>query len=187
MKLMVIGNGQSRQNVNLKSLNCITVGCNAIHRDFCVDHLVCVDRKMAQEASLHPRLYTRQDWISSFPKAIPVPPLPYDGDKRHDEPFNWGSGPYAVLIACKLSTDIHLLGFDLYSEDKKINNLYKDTENYNDYTHRAIDPRYWIAQIGKLFEIYPAKQFTIHQPEGWELPKYWCKENVSVDNETFFK
>ena len=185
--MLVIGNGESRSNINIDSIEDTKVGCNAILRDFSVDHLVCVDRKMMREAitnKYQAKLYTRKDWFDEF-KAYPntntVPDLPYKGTQRPDEPFHWGSGPYAVLVACNLSDTINLLGFDLYSKNKNVNNIYKDSKNYNSSDHHAIDPRYWIYQIGKLFEIYPTKKFKIYQETDWNLPEAWIKPNVSLD------
>ena len=185
--MLVIGNGESRIGIDINSINGTKVGCNAILRDCDVDHLVCVDRKMAREAinKKYPaQIYTRNDWWNEF-KAYPnmqkVPKLPYKGDLRPDDPFHWGSGPYAVLIACLKTDHIELLGFDLHSKNKNINNVYKDTQNYNQSDHRAIDPRYWIYQIGKLISIYPQKHFKIYQEKGWNLPEAWNFPNVSLD------
>ena len=132
-----------------------------------------------------PRIYTRADWIHEFKKETrvnTVPELPYKGKERPDQPFQWGSGPYAVLVgALTLSNKVNLLGFDLYSETKNINNIYKGTQNYNKEDYRAVDPRYWIHQIGKVFKHHKAKQFIIYQKDGWELPKAWNYPNVSLD------
>ena len=111
-----------------------------------------------------------------------VPDLPYKGTERPDEPFQWGSGPYAVLLACTMGNDIRLVGFDLHSKSKYMNNIYKDTTNYNKSDHHAIDPRYWIHQIGKLIHIFPYKHFTIYNDNDWTLPESWKMPNVSVDN-----
>ena len=112
-----------------------------------------------------------------------VPDLPYVGDQRPDDPIHWGAGPYAVLLAAKLTTDdIHLLGFDLHSVDKLVNNVYKDTANYSLAHKSAVDPRYWIYQIGKIFKHYPTTQFVVHN-DNFELPKAWKQSNVSLDND----
>ena len=49
---VVIGNGESRGSLDLANLkNTVTlIGCNAIHRDIVVDHLVCCDQRMVKEA-----------------------------------------------------------------------------------------------------------------------------------------
>ena len=184
---IAIGNGESRTGINLTNLsNRITVGCNAVVRDFPVSHLVCVDRRMVREALQHTNcpdnVYTRQDWISEFKyssKVLPVPQLPYQGTSRVDDPFHWGSGPYAVLKAAMLADRIELIGFDLWSNDKHINNLYKGTNNYNSVDHRAIDPRYWIHQVSMVFTHFPDKYFTIYNLAEWQLPDSWCLANVT--------
>ena len=188
--MLVIGNGESRASVNINKLNYTKIGCNAIHRDFKVDHLVCVDRKMVTEAvendtNEHALIYTREDWINKYNQynnVRTVPVLPYTGKNRWDEAFQWGSGPYAVLLGAKLSQDVSLLGFDLHSNTNTVNNIYKGTSNYDAKDKRAVDPRYWIHQIGKVFEIYRKRNFTIYQTDNWELPTAWKYPNVTVDN-----
>jgi len=130
-------------------------------------------------------IYTRPDWVDRYvAQGIrTVPTLPYKGEKRWDEPFQWGSGPYAVLIAALFAREryVNLIGFDLWSQTKKINNIYKDTPNYENSDYRSVDPRYWIHQRGKLFELYPNKTFKIYQNSNWVLPKAWIHPNVMVD------
>ena len=189
--MLVIGNGESRASVNINKLNYTKIGCNAILRDFKVDTLVCVDKRMLVEAvnsSYHKnaKVYTRKNLFVQhrLEKNIRmVPNLPYVGSERPDDPIHWGAGPYAVLLAAKMTTDdIHLLGFDLYGVDNKVNNIYKDTVNYSMSIKRAVDPRYWIYQIGKVFECFPDTRFVVHQLDNWVLPKAWKYSNVSLDN-----
>jgi len=181
-----IGNGESRAGIDIDSLKGIKVGCNAIVRDYTVDCLVCVDRRMVSEAldnKFANKILTRKDWLSRFPNdnVHAVPDIPYEGTERVDEAFQWGSGPYAVLQASLQSKKIKLIGFDLYSYTKRINNMYKDTANYDPSDKGAIDPRYWIHQIGKVFECFPNKKYIIYQTPDWSLPKAWKHANVSVD------
>jgi hypothetical protein len=125
-------------------------------------------------------IYTRKDW-SHFFKNKPVtllPDLPYTGNTRPDEPFQWGSGPYAVLIAATLDDRVNLFGFDLHSDNPYVNNIYKDTANYDAATKPAIDPRYWIYQISKVFECYSDKYFTVYNRSDWKLPESWNLANV---------
>jgi hypothetical protein len=187
--MLVIGNGESRKGIDLNKHFDTKIGCNAIHRDFHVDHLICVDRRMVQQAidanvNETSTVYTRSDWIDSYKnkqKVKQVPKLPYEGTERWDEPFQWGSGPYAVLLAAGLAKEVKLLGFDLFSETKNVNNIYKDTVGYNKSTKNAVDPRYWIHQIGMVFKLYNKCKFIIYQKNNWNLPKAWKYINVSVD------
>ena len=188
--MLVIGNGESRKDIDLPSINEITIGCNAIYRDFNVHHLVCADKRMVNEAldldaNLTSLIYTREEYFKRFKtkRLREVPALPYAGMERPDQPIHWGSGPYAVLLGARLTKDsnVKLLGFDLYSKDGKTNNIYKDTNNYSLSSKRAVDPNYWIYQIGKVFECFPKIKFTIYQDDGWQLPKAWKYPNVKVD------
>ena len=184
---MVIGNGESRKSIDVKLLPDNIVACNAFCRDRYAEHLICVDRRMVDEAyetQNYGHLYTRQDWLGSkkhIPHLKTVPQLPYKPEIRADEPFHWGSGPYAVLLAAKLSPSVEIVGFDLYSNDKKVNNMYKDTKHYDKSEKSAVDPKYWIHQIGKIFELYPRRKFVIFQDVDWELPKAWNHPNVLLD------
>ena len=187
--MLAIGNGESRKGIDLNKHFDTKIGCNAIHRDFHVDHLICVDRRMVQQAidanvNETSTVYTRSDWIDSYKnkqKVKQVPKLPYEGTERWDEPFQWGSGPYAVLLGAKLSKEVKLIGFDLHSKTKTVNNVYKDTIGYDASTKNAVDPRYWIHQIGQVFKWYPKRKFTIYQLDNWQIPQNWKLANVSVD------
>lgn len=190
--MWAIGNGESRLLVSIKDLKGPKVGCNAIHRDHHIDHLICVDRRMMDEAlhhnsNLNTILYTRPEWYQryhGFLHVRKVPELPYQGTERWDESFQWGSGPYAVLLSAMFTKikKVNLIGFDLHSKTKTINNIYKGTPNYDDINHRAIDPRYWIHQIGMVFKCFPETIFTIYQEMDWQLPTTWNQPNVKVDN-----
>jgi hypothetical protein len=189
--MLVIGNGESRQGIDIDSLDCKKVGCNAIMRDYKVDHLVCCDRRMVEESiqtgyNNLAYVYTRKDWIAYFSKhkhIRQVPELPYKGDQRPDDPFHWGSGPYAVLLASKLTDNsiVKLIGFDLYSSNKKVNNVYKGTKNYANSESRAVDPRYWIYQIAKVFESFPNIRYEVYVNDDWEIPKFWNQSHVKID------
>lgn len=188
--MIVLGNGESRALIDVNLLDDEKIGCNAIMRDFKVDHLVCVDKRMLQEAITssyhkHAKIYTRKDWFVRYrlEKNIRmVPELPYQGTDRWDNPFHWGSGPYAVLLGALKASHVKMIGFDLYSANKNVNNIYKGTENYQPINSRAVDPRYWIYQIGKVFEIFPHVKFQVYSSSDWNCPTQWKKSNVIVDS-----
>lgn len=183
---LVVGNGQSRATINLNLLkNKFTIiGCNAICRDYDIDHVVCVDRRMVKEALTQKvsNIYTREDWKRYFPgpDVQTVPNLPYQGNNRWDNPFHWGSGPYALLLSATMEPDeCHIIGFDLHSTNSTVNNIYKGTDNYVDKNHRPVDPRYWLKQNAKVFELFPKIHFTIYNNEDWILPNEWQLDNVT--------
>ena len=193
---LVIGNGESRSRIDLDSFkkDNVLIGCNAIHRDIIVDHLVCCDRRMVNEAVKNPdtantEIYVREDWFKyynenqHYKNIKKIPDLPYIGEAKRDQPEHWGSGGYAVLVAADLGfKDISLIGFDLYSKDNKVNNIYKDTANYADSNSHSIDHSYWVYQISKVFEYYPNTTFTIINESTWTTPIEWQKNNVSFRN-----
>ena len=194
--MLVIGNGESRQSINIDLSNEIKIGCNGILRDYRVRHLICVDRKMVNEAlsaeyNKDSFIYTRKDWFATYAEnknLRMVPELPYAGSERADDPFNWGSGPYAVLQGAELArnhkTDkiIKMIGFDLYgTKENLINNVYKDTENYELSIRKPVDPKYWIYQISKVFEEFTDLQFVVYTKDNWTIPKSWKKRHVQFD------
>lgn len=197
-KVAVFGNGESRRSVDIESFrtDSIIIGCNAIHRDTHVDHLICCDRKMAEEATDNPEtknslIYVRDEHYHYFRKIRKnknirsLPDLPYQGARRADIPTHWGSGAYAVLIGCLLvPEEINLVGFDLYSNNGLVNNIYKGTNNYKGINGSAVDPTYWIYHISKLITCFPNIKFKIHNSKNWSLPLQWQQRNVEIITET---
>ena len=171
--MLVIGNGESRQGLNIDGYERTKIGCNAIYRDHYVHHLICCDRRMvieAQENNYKGTLYTRSDWVGQFKGVETVPLLPYEGDTRPDDPWHWGSGPYAVLLASRLCYEfkqpVHLIGFDVDMGDV-VNNIYAGTKNYAEQGSRPIDPSYWIYQMNKVFEHSKDIQFIYYNNKPW--------------------
>ena len=193
---LVIGNGESRFRINLNDFKDthVLVGCNAIHRDCVVDHLICCDHRMVREALENPKtvnstIHVRDNWHHYFRKIEKnknvklLPDLPYQGERRPDKAMHWGSGPYAVLVAAQLNLPVvSLVGFDLYGKQEQVNNIYKGTSNYSHPISNAVDPSYWIYQIGKLFSLFPDIQFNIINTEGWILPTEWQHDNVKKES-----
>ena len=131
----IIGNGESRRGFDISPLKSFStvIGCNAIYRDFITEYLVCADKHMCQQAvnavGKGTTIYTRDNWASQFanwPNVKQFPKLPYSGDKRQDEPFHWGTGPYAGVLGLTFKPKaIFMIGFDLHPLEKdKINNMY---------------------------------------------------------------
>lgn len=184
----VIGNGESRTKVNFNDLRGIKIGCNASYRDINLDYLVAVDRRMVEEAltnDFQKTIYTRDDWMSIFlgyPNVTVLPSLPYTGDLKQDDPWHWGSGPHACNLAASMGfKEIHLWGFDLWGIDEKVNNVYKGTSNYDPTDKNAVDPRFWIYQLAKCFELYPEVTWIQNQLENWKQPESWNFENLLIN------
>jgi len=191
---LVIGNGESRKDFTLTNFsnNYKLIGCNAVHRDIEVDHLVCCDRRMVEESihsenTLNTKIYARHDWFKYYRKIkkdkriYQVPELPYIGNLKQDQPIHWGSGTYAVLLAATLSQRVCLIGFDLYPVSEKVNNLYKNTNNYSKAAANPVDYSFWEYQIGKVFQHFPNNEFVVLNTPDWKMPKVWNRPNVKFE------
>ena len=171
------------------------VGCNALFRDHNLEYVVACDRHMCQEAAntvgKNTTIYTRDRWYKQFafwPNVKCVPELPYEGDKRQDDPFHWGTGQFAGLVALSFKPKaIFLVGMDLYGlgtekKPENVNNIYKGSKGYT-YIKRPVDPSYWIYQFNKLFEHSECRWIVVNQ-EGWKMPDEW-KANKNVFQDTY--
>jgi hypothetical protein len=190
----IIGNGESRRGFDLQPLKSFStvVGCNAQFRDYVFDYFVCCDRHMCQEAAntvgKGTVIYTRDDWYRQFaiwPNVKRLPDLPYTGDRRQDEPFHWGTGPYAGVVALNFKPKaVFMLGFDLHPIEKDtVNNIYRNTKGY-EYIKRPVDPSYWIHQFHKLFESDPDIRWIVVNTPDWKMPEEWTKHK-NVFQETY--
>lgn len=200
--VVVIGNGESRASINLQKLTGVItlVGCNAVHRDAIVDHLVCVDDRMVKEylTNINNKstlIYVRNHasrWFKHHPyikNFRELPETPEQTTARIDQSRNWGSGPFSLLVASQLPEveTLYLLGFDLYGNGNKINNIYKNTKNYSRSDSYSVDPSYWILQSAKIFKKYSTLKYKIINNENWLMPKEWSLPNVEFLNIEEFK
>jgi hypothetical protein len=144
MTAFVLGNGVSRQSVDLLKLNKLgpIYGCNALYREHTPTVLVATDRPIAtaiQESgySLTNRFYTRKPMANSGAMAVP---RTYYGNS---------SGPIACAIAAlDGNTEIYLLGFDLGpTKNNTFNNVYAGTEFYKKTGDRPVYSGNWIRQL----------------------------------------
>lgn len=182
----VLGNGESRSSVDLEACkkHGLTVGCNAIVRDFHPHVISAADQRMVEQVkatNYQGKIYTRPDWNEKL-SVEAYPELPYQSDKREDNPWHWNSGPHAVNVACqakhagwftKKTNLCFLLGFDLTQTDV-CNNIYKDTDGYD---NKVVDPKYWHHQLNQLFVNYPQVTFVWVAPKSYKCPIKWTKHD----------
>ncbi len=190
----IIGNGKSRLGFDITPMKKFStvIGCNAQFRDYNFDYFVCADKHMCQEAvntvGKNTNIYTRDRWHKEFamwPNVKKLPDLPYSGDKRQDEPFHWGTGPYAGVLAGTFKPKaIFMIGFDLWQlpGQKEDNNIYRNSKGY-EYIKRPVDPSYWIHQFAKLFEHIDSRWIVVNRPD-WKMPDEWSK-NKNVFQESY--
>jgi hypothetical protein len=198
---LVLGNGESRCCVDLNLLKdkFAFIGCNGIHRDITVDHLICCDQRMIveslkNESTKNSLIYVRAMYYRQYRKIQKqknvrlLPEVPTTGQNKRDDPTHWGSGPYAVLVASVLGfQNITLLGFDLYGNKEKVNNIYKNTTNYSKGDTRAVDHSFWLYQIQQVFLTYPETNYKIVNISDWAMPSEWKKDNITFENIDSFR
>lgn len=198
---LVLGNGESRCCVDLNLLKdkFAFIGCNGIHRDITVDHLICCDQRMIveslkNESTKNSLIYVRAMYYRQYRKIQKqknvrlLPEVPTTGQNKRDDPIHWGSGPYAVLVASVLGfQNITLLGFDLYGNKEKVNNIYKNTPNYSKGDTRAVDHSFWLYQIQQVFLTHPETNYKIVNISDWAMPSEWKKDNITFENIDSFR
>jgi len=148
----VLGNGQSRLNLNLNELKTrgTIYGCNALYREFEPDFLVAVDTKMVNEII-----------ASGWHKNHSVWTNPNKGitSKSNINLFSphkgWSSGPTALWMASQQKfTHIYIFGFDYQGIEGKVNNVYADTFNYKKSQDAATFFGNWLSQTEKTVKEY---------------------------------
>jgi hypothetical protein len=87
------------------------------------------------------------------------------------------------VASLKSPSEVHLLGFDLWSNTGLVNNLYKGSPNYASQQSRKVSPDFWIYQLKKIFEHFDQINFIQHQTTDWKTPSQW----LSIKNLTFVK
>lgn len=125
MIVTVIGNGVSRAPIPLDKIKGITIGCNAVYRDFTPDYLCVVDHAITKE--IHESNYSGVVYYRHMTlKRLGLNPK----TNWHTPAFLNGenTGNAAILLADDLgATQIDLLGFDGVSQK-----LYPDTAQNKD-------------------------------------------------------
>ena len=147
----------------------------------------CVKRPPTQLVKIQPFTLGKTG-INNWPNVKKVPDLPYEGDKRQDDPFHWGTGQFAALVGMSFKPKaVFLVGIDLWGLGKEqkpenVNNIYKGSKGYT-YIKRPVDPSYWIYQFSKLFEHSECRWIIVNQ-EGWKMPEEW-NEHKNVFQDTY--
>lgn len=153
----VIGNGTSRQCLNVSSLltQGVVYGCNAQYREFTPHYLIAVDVKMVNE--IIESGYHKQHAVWTNPnKGIQT--------KHHVNFFSphkgWSSGPTALWFAASQQHPaIYIFGFDYQGLGGKFNNVYADTHNYKKTTDAATYYGNWLSQTEKVIKEFRATRF----------------------------
>lgn len=83
-----------------------------------------------------------------------------DTIKNIDFPKGWSAGNTTIHLACQEGAkEIYMVGFDLSSPDKLINNIYKGTDYYFPENAKGFRPVNWMNQLKTVFKEFPDTQF----------------------------
>lgn len=172
----VIGNGESRVAFDLNTLKGkgTTFGCNALHRDFWPDFLICVDHSMRGEIANS----------SKYPKEKVV-------FKYRDRGF--ASGPCALSVASDRGHNpIFILGFDTCwtphqtTQDENvvpaINNVYKNTEHYAGSKNPLVSYSSWVNHTAKVMDEHPDTKYYqvgVHTLKPSAGEDDWVQDNLA--------
>lgn len=174
----VLGNGESRQNINPAELSRhgAVYGCNALYRTFSPDVLVATDHGIAREiqesgySSQH-RFYTRRPLKDSKANTLP------------SSYFGYSSGPAATGIACDDGCHcVYLLGFDLGpSTAGRFNNVYAGTPHYKP---QGADPTFagnWQRQlVGLMDKFYQVQFYRVMGAESAVVQEFVMRKNYQA-------
>jgi len=83
------------------------------------------------------------------------------GDKKTPKDHGWSCGPTSGYVSIKQEKpkEIFLIGHDLYSATKHVNNIYKSTKNYVAQQNAPTPCVNWIRQWYTLFQWFPEVKF----------------------------
>lgn len=152
----VLGNGVSRQLVNLNELKTHgrIYGCNALYRDFTPDVLVSTDKPISETIqntgyAVQNKMYTRNPISGLGAERIPQP---Y---------FGFSSGPIALALAADADHSvIYVIGFDMGpSANGRFNNVYADTEFYRKSSATPTYTGNWTRQMAGVMKEHRRKNF----------------------------
>ena len=99
-------------------------------------------------------------WIKPYDKSNTISDLPPMTTERNGD-FGWSAGPTSGYVAkCREKPkEVFLIGHDLHSATKKVNNLYKATKHYVSAENAPTPCINWINQWYTLFKNTPDTKF----------------------------
>ena len=174
-KSFVLGNGTSRQSVDLNQLKTkgTVYGCNALYREFDPDYLVAVDTKMIIEINKAGYQHNHEVWTNPNRAYHQM-----NGFNFFNPSKGWSSGPTALWLASTHSNqDIYIIGFDYEGINNKINNVYADTPNYKRSHEKATYYGNWLKQTCLTCQNFSQKRYIRVVEEDSYIPKEFSKLN----------
>jgi hypothetical protein len=168
----IIGNGRSRESIQLDKLDGVTIGCNALYRDFFPTCLFAIDGRMVKE--IKESTFPNERFWARSGRTTKMNEIKYKGSNSGVVAFrhavNWGFGR------------IVMLGIDLRSDATgAVNNIYTGSNNYPKETVKSPKFQRWITQYeSALKEAKPYQQFEriIHPTHSNLLEEWTIKYNL---------
>ena len=166
----VIGNGESRKNIDLYALKNYgkVYACNAVFRHFRPDYLVAVDVKMILEINQHKWQMENEVWTNPNKQFHG-----FQGFNFFQPSKGWSSGPTALDLATYHQHDtFYLLGFDFKGttgtggNEDKVNNIYAGTLNYKNESENATYFGNWERQTGIIAQRNHTKRYIRVNKDG---------------------
>lgn len=158
--ITIIGNGESRKNIDISKINGMKVGCNAIYLYEKVDLICAMDKfwrdKIEKETNI-PLLSRKinnsfQTVLQIYDKGWYDTRCPYRG---------YCSGTTALDYICsKYKDDIYLIGFDFDYNGQYVNHIYKDTENHPKSNRPAQNENIFLKETLEIVKRYPTHNIT---------------------------
>lgn len=157
--ITIIGNGESRKDIEINKLKGFKVGCNGIYLHENVDLLCAMDTfwrdKIIKETKtplisrLHNNAY--QNTLELFNKTWINTNCAYRG---------YCSGITALDFVCFNKKDnIYLIGFDFDYKGDKVNHIYKDTPYHPKSDKPAQSESLFLKQCISVMKRYPKHRF----------------------------
>ena len=90
-------------------------------------------------------------WVAAEDKVIKTESLPGNTD------YGFSAGTLCSLFASQFENadEVYLVGMDLYSQTKNVNNVYKGTDCYVHEDGKEISPDFWIHHHKLVFDKFP--------------------------------
>jgi len=185
----IIGNGKSRQAVDLSSLvgKGTIFGCNALYREFEeFDYLVAIDDRMIKELS---SIATYEPHIlSQGQKIIPPEDERWESAEYSSQRRRSNAGMNAMLEAIRREHNIlYCLGFDFILEgEKSIENIYKGSKNYEPSTQSTTSDNYFRVRYCDWFvNQHDSVKFVFVVPDNVATKKLESKNIIGMKMSTF--
>lgn len=168
--ITIIGNGESRKNINISKINGMKVGCNAIYLYENVDLICAMDKfwrdKIEKESSI-PLLSRKVN--NGFQTTLQL----YENGNWTNTNCSYRgycSGTTALDYICSLyKDDIYLIGFDFGYTGEFVNHIYKDLPNHPKSNRPAQNENIFLNETLQIKKRYPKHNITWVNNSNFEI------------------